>query len=576
MFTREVKVRQGGKTYTYLRLVENVRENGKMRQKVLLNLGPKDSAATNAAKVVKALAPLAKSPFLLPEELAERLKAENAREIGVTLVGNRLWELAGLPEILGEFARRVENVEKTEALIRAMVLNRLSDPESKYGIFRWFKKADIGPGQELLSSYSQKDLSDRFYRAMDVLLPKQKAIENRLYLEMRNLFSIELDLVFYDITSSYFEGQGPPGLAERGHSRDHRHDRPQIVIGLLMAGGLPVAHHVFEGSTKDSTTVEGVLDDLLARFRIRKVLFVGDRGMMTDRIVKSIREKNHEYLFALKRRRCKESMEVLDAPFRGAVLVDGKIRAKEFPAEDGDRLIVCRNAEQAKYDASRRRDIMKAVEKDLKDLQAQVESGRLKSEKKIVAKAAVILSKRYGYRYFDYETRKGFFRYFRKEESLKLEKKLDGTFVLKTNNRVLGIEEIVHAYRDELSNVDRAFKNLKGPVELRPIYHRIERRVKAHVFLCTLSFLLECILQQKLDRAGVKMTAVAALDEMKSMHRVKDVFDDIALCRATEPTKQQNAILGALGLKPPAPSMERLGPKRRRHRQATLPLEGVS
>lgn len=553
MFVREVKVRQAGKTYTYLRLVESVRENGKLSQKVLLHLGQAGSAWGTAAAVMKALAPIARSPYLPPEELAEKLKADTAREFGVTLVGNHLWRLAGLTDILKAVAPRVANFDRTEALIRAMVLNRLSDPESKYGIFRWFKKADIGPGDELLSFFTQKNLSDRFYRAMDVLLPKQKAIEDRIYLNLVTLFSIELDLVFYDITSSYFEGKGPPGLAERGYSRDHRRDRPQIVIGLLMAGGLPVAHHVFKGATKDSTTVEGVLDDLINRFRIRKVVFVGDRGMMTDKIVKAVREKKQEYLFALKRRRCSESQDVLDEPFDDAILVNGKIKAKEFPSSDGDRLIVCRNDEQSAYDASRRQDIMMAVEKDLKALQAKVEAGRFRSMKSIVYKAAVILSRRNGSRYFDFDTGEGHFRYFRKEESLKLEAKLDGTYVLKTNNRSLGIEEIVHAYRDELSSVDRAFRNLKGPIELRPFYHRLTGRVKAHVFICVLAFLLECMLQQKLDFGGVKMTALAALDEMKSMHIVKDTFESLAISRVTEPTKSQEAILGALGLKPPRP-----------------------
>jgi len=154
---------------------------------------------------------------------------------------------------------------------------------------------------------------------------------------------------------------------------------------------------------------------------------------------------------------------------------------------------------------------------------------------------------------------------------LKLERKLDGTFVLKTNNRVLGLEEIVHAYRDDLSNVDRAFRNLKGPVELRPIYHRLPRRVKANVLLYAQSFLLEFILQQKLDEAGVKMKAPAALDEMKSMHRVKDSFDDLVLYRVTDPTPEQAAILGALGLKPPRPSMEGLPSQKSRRTRVPLP-----
>ena len=553
MFARKVNVRIGGKLYTYIRLVENYRENGKRRQRVILNLGREDEAARKAAKIIKGLAPLLDTPYITREDLAEKLKAERAREIGVTLVGNRLWKIAGLDEIIKEVAPRVEDIERTEALIRAMVLNRLSDPESKWGIFRWLKKADIGPGQELLCEFSQKELSDRFYAAMDVLLPKQKAIENRLYLRLRNLFSLELDLVFYDITSTYFEGVGPVGLAERGYSIDHRDDRPRILIGLLMAGGLPVAHHVFKGSRRDSTTVEKVLDDLLSRFRVRKVMFVGDRGMMTEKIANAIRQRGHEYLFALKRRRCKESRWVLDEPFHGSVRVGKNIRAKEFEAEDGDRLVVCRNPEQARFDAARRRDMMKAVEKELKALEDEVSSGRLENEKKIVAKAAVILSRRHGKRYFDYEARRGYFRYFRKEESLELESKLDGVFVLKTNNTERSVEELVASYKDELSNVDRAFRNLKGPLELRPVYHRKPRRVEAHVFICVLSFLLECILQQRLWLAGVRMSAEAALDEMKSMHRVEDVIDDLVLHRVTQPTQEQKKILEALEVRIPRP-----------------------
>jgi transposase len=153
----------------------------------------------------------------------------------------------------------------------------------------------------------------QWYRTLDQLVVHQKSIEQDLFLRLRNLFSLNVDLVFYDLTSTYFEGNGPVGLARHGYSWDGKPRNRQVLVGLVMIEGWPIAHHVFEGNLRDSTTVEKVLRDLETRFGLRRVVFVGDRGMVTSDNLDRLRARGQGYLVGLKRRRQPEIVRYLES-----------------------------------------------------------------------------------------------------------------------------------------------------------------------------------------------------------------------------------------------------------------------
>ena len=218
-----------------------------------------------------------------------------------------------------------------------MVINRLVAPRSKLAITRWLKRV-------YLPQWEGKELSvQHFYRALDVLHQAAEAIEEDLFFEQRSLFEPGLDVVFYDVTSTYFEGRGPEG-AEFGYSRDGHPDRRQIVIGLLVnRDGLPLGHKVFPGNAADAATVPEVLDDLRRRFGIERVIFVGDRGMISRRNIQVLKEAGYGYIVGLRKRagrRCIEALE--EAKKRGLWReIEEGLKVAEVEAGDGERIVIC-------------------------------------------------------------------------------------------------------------------------------------------------------------------------------------------------------------------------------------------
>ena len=202
-----------------------------------------------------------------------------------------------------------------EKYIRMMVVNKLSDPESKLGIFRWLNGVwwpDSEFPEELhnesLKPEEQKGMAKRevmkLYRAMDEMIKKKEELERHIYHKLRDLFSIEVDIIFYDLTSSYFEGRGPEGLARLGYSRDNEPGKTQIVVGVIMCNGFPIGHEVFEGNRVDKKTVKEILDKIKGQYKIDRCIFVGDRGLISKENLEEL-EKGKEFdsILALKKKK---------------------------------------------------------------------------------------------------------------------------------------------------------------------------------------------------------------------------------------------------------------------------------
>lgn len=572
MYLRIVRARGGeGVQHEYVRLVEAYREDGRNKQRTVCNLGRKDLLAAHLDSLVQLLGGETRA--------AASVDATGAWDWGPMLAASVLWRELGLETILdrlGPPARRDAVRLSDRALV--LVANRLCAPSSEHGLARWLETdfvCDRGGRRwlplwreeaERKSSRTPRVRVEmrqvkRWYRTLDQLQERKESIEKELYLRLRDLFSLKVDLVFYDLTSTYFAGHGPPGLGAHGHSRDGRPRNRQVLVGCVMVDGWPIAHHVFQGNWRDSKTVPSVLKDLEERFGLRRVVFVGDRGMVTSENVKLLQDGGQGYVVGLTRRRRENVYRYVEAAARGEwqdcpvgiaaseKSPPPKTRVQEVSSgREGVRIFVVDSEERLDYERTEREKAMKRVRLELEALQRRVEDGKLKAPERIGAAAERVLQRNHGYRYYEWEFVKGRFQYFEHRTNLKREQAYEGKYVIQTEEKHLSAVEAVRVYK-ELSEVERAFSSLKDVIEMRPIYHKTDDRVQAHIFVAALALLLHRGIEKKLKRAGLDLSATEALQALRTV-RVVDLRIDGGTSKrcVTRGTARAGQILAALGI----------------------------
>ena len=573
MYLRTTKVkRSDGHIDEYIRLVESYWNNGSPRHRIICSLGRKELLAPHADALMR---------MLKGEEHSaahQDADAIGAWDWGPMLVARHFWQNLGLQRIVDSCMRPVDDREEVTDRALALVANRLCEPTSEHGIARWLETDYVcnrrgvrwlpewrEDAERLASKRPRVRVKDRqlrqWYGTLDRLVHNKERIEKELFLSLRNLFSLRADLVFYDLTSTYFEGHGPAGLADHGHSRDDKPRNRQILVGQVMIDGWPIAHHVFEGNKRDSTTVEGVLKDIEKRFGLRRVVFVGDRGMVTSDNIELLRSKDHGYLVGLNRRRRPEVMDYIRAA-RGPWLecpMGITVREKTDPPKTlvqevasgkaGIRVFVVHSDERLQYERGEREKAMLKVRSELEALQQRVAQGRLKAAEKIGAAAARILARNHGTRYYDWRLQDGKFEYFEHPVNLAQEKQIEGKYLIQTEEPNFSALDAVAIYK-ELSEVERAFRGLKDVIEMRPVYHQRPHRVKAHVFVASLAFLLNRALEKKLKSAQIDISSEEAWQLLKTVRVVEiDLGDGKQKQSVTHGSARAARILNAVGLK---------------------------
>lgn len=573
MYLRTTKVkRSDGHIDEYIRLVESYWNNGSPRHRIICSLGRKELLAPHADALMR---------MLKGEEHSaahQDADAIGAWDWGPMLVARHFWQNLGLQRIVDSCMRPVDDREEVTDRALALVANRLCEPTSEHGIARWLETDYVcnrrgvrwlpewrEDAERLASKRPRVRVKDRqlrqWYGTLDRLVHNKERIEKELFLSLRNLFSLRADLVFYDLTSTYFEGHGPAGLADHGHSRDDKPRNRQILVGQVMIDGWPIAHHVFEGNKRDSTTVEGVLKDIEKRFGLRRVVFVGDRGMVTSDNIELLRSKDHGYLVGLNRRRRPEVMDYIRAA-RGPWLecpMGITVREKTDPPKTlvqevasgkaGIRVFVVHSDERLQYERGEREKAMLKVRSELEALQQRVAQGRLKAAEKIGASAARILARNHGTRYYDWRLQDGKFEYFEHPVNLAQEKQIEGKYLIQTEEPNFSALDAVAIYK-ELSEVERAFRGLKDVIEMRPVYHQKPHRVKAHVFVASLAFLLNRALEKKLKSAQIDISSEEAWQLLKTVRVVEiDLGDGKQKQSVTHGSARAARILNAVGLK---------------------------
>src|ERR687886_2975712 len=496
MFVREKRING----YTYLYLVETVREDGRAKQRIIKNLGRKEAVTASGAleRLASSLARYAERAVVLSQIEAGKPERLACKRIGAPLLFGRLWEETSCGAVIEDLLSGREFEFAVERAIFATVLHRIMVSGSDRACEKWLVDYDI-PGVDGLALH-------HLYRAMAWLgeeLPTDQQggatpfaprtvkdlIEERLFACRRDLFS-ELSVVFLDTTSLSFTGAGGATLGERGYSKDHRPDLMQMIVGVVIdAEGRPVCSEMWPGNTADVSVLVPVIDRLRSRFAIGRVCIVADRGMICAETIAALEARGLEYVLGARER--------TDSWVRTVVLADQRpftplciprtggeetqLFVKEVKAE-GRRYIVCRNEAEAAKDAADRQAIVAALDQQLK-----------RGDKALIGNSAYrrYLRPTSNARAFEIDAGK-----------LADEARYDGLFVLRTNARITPLQAVLR-YRD-LIQVEQLFRTAKALMRTRPIYHSSDAAIRGHVFCSFLALILRKELDERCRRVGFR------------------------------------------------------------------------
>lgn len=582
MFIRAIKIpSSNGTVHEYIRIVSSVREQGKVKQKVVANLGRRDTLEAVLPMLNRFLQGEGDVASLLTEQGV--IEPLDASTWGPSLVVRHFFEQLGLWKLLDAGRRwprlRPEEDPADDWVSRVLVLitNRLTRPASEHALAHWLETdyACDRAGRRYVAHWKQQqrvqvDLAQlqRWYRTLDHLLVNKEAIEVALFERLRTLFDFQAELVFYDITSTYFEGRGPT-LAKHGYSRDGKPRNVQIVVGVVMIAGWPIAHHIWAGNTRDSTTVPEVIADLKKRFGLVRIVFVGDRGMVTKENLQLFSaEESAGFLLGMTRRQNPEAETLIDRLDESKwieCVVGITAREKKEPPRtrvqevqcdrEGVRVFVVDSDERRAYEERQRTKTMNRAREALQRVQTRVEKGQLKQPAKIGAAVERALQKHHGYRYYAWELTDGKLEISEHPVNLPREKKYEGKYLIQTDQVDLTPQDAVAHYK-ELSEVERGFHSLKDPLGMRPIWHHADRRVQAHIFVAALTFLMERMLERTLKDSQVNLSAQSAIEALQTVRYVQFQVDGEPRSGVTPGNARARQVLKALhltDLRPPTP-----------------------
>ena len=541
MYIRTVTRRnKDGTVATYVQLAHNVWDPMAKRAtpKVLYSFGRAESVDKQA------LRRLARSVggFLGPEEVLRSqarlgelgLGFVGSRPMGGAWVLNQLWQQLGVGQVMARLLAEHQYQSPVERTLFALVANRALAPRSKLAVEEWVEKETVIP--ELKEVAVQQ-----LYRAMDFLLGHRDEVQWQVYTSVADLLNLQVDLLFFDTTTSYFEveeedddGAGH-GFRRRGHSKDHRPDLPQAVIGLAVTReGIPVRCWVWPGSTADVTVVEQVKKDLVG-WKLGRVITVVDRGFVSEDNLKELRKCGGHYIAGERMRSGKAGAEAaLGRAGRYQVVKEG-VEVKEIVVGEGEareRYVVVRNPKQAQRDRAKREELMAKLEKELDGLKGPGHS-----------KACCALLSHPTYGPYLKQDRQG--RPHISREKVAQEAHLDGKYLIRTSDDTLSAAEVALGYK-QLAEVESAFRCLKQELDLRPMYHRLEERIRSHVLLCWLALLLVRVAENRTQE-----TWGTLLPNLNAMHLGEFKGPAGRVLRRTESTPQQQRIFKALGVSEP-------------------------
>ncbi len=522
---------------SYLLVVENVRVNGRIKQRVLQRLGRLDKlrASGRLDSLLASLGRFSEKYTVLGAHATGQSITTRTQSIGPALIFERLWAESGIAEVLGALAGERHFQFSLERAVFLTVLHRLFSPGSDRAAERW-------KGQQGIEGAEKLELH-HLYRTMGWLgeaLPapgtgarvRKDVIEEELFARRRDLFST-IDMVFFDTTSIYFEGEGGERLGENGHSKDHRPDLKQMVVGVVLDNeGRPLCSQFWPGNMSDVKSLVPVVDRLREHFAVREVCIVADRGMISAATIEQIKARGWRYILGVRMRRSREANEsVLGRAGRYEEVypkspdpkAPSPLKVKEVWVEDR-RYVVCLNEDQATKDRHDREAILAALKGVLKQ-----------GDKALIGNR--------GYRRY---VKANGERFSIDEEKIESEARLDGKWVL-TSNTDLPAKELALKYK-QLWQVEAIFRTMKSVLDTRPIYHQNDDTIRGHVFCSFLALLLRYELERRLEQRGIKLEWTDVIRDLDRLQQIELLIEQKKYLLRTETRGTVAKVFQACGV----------------------------
>jgi len=581
MYLRLNHRKKDGKEHTYWSLVETVRTADGPRQRTLCHLGELNgSAQARWLKTIEIFNADGKGRQLqlFPSDLEvpgndvevarvqiHKVRLERVREFGGCFLGLELWRRLELDRFFEEGLDDEEADVPWSRVAAVLAINRLCAPGSELAIEkRWFPTTALDD----LLQIEEGQLNDtRLYRCLDRLLPLKGNLEQHLKERYGALFQADFDVLLYDLTSSYVEGGAAANpMMKRGYSRDHRGDTKQVVIALIVnCDGFPFSYETFDGNRADVTTMETILRMVERKYGKARRVWVFDRGIISEDNLKAIRRRGGQYLVGTPRSKLKQfERELLEGDWKQ---IQPEVEVQRIAVSGGEEsYILCRSTARREKEQAMRRGFSTRIETALRALEKRIASGQLKARDKIQRKIGAIQAR--------YSQVADLYRIdlIEKDNALKLDwspiqdradwqKAREGAYLLRTNLPATNPEQLWKTYI-QLTEAEAGFRVLKSELLIRPFFHQLERRVKAHILVAFLSYALWVTLKHWLRRSSpigapkTPLSPASALSLMSTLRSADIILPttdgrEIRLRRITTATEAQRRLLHQLGVTVP-------------------------
>ena len=569
MFLRPTYVRKNGQRVAYWRLVESYRTARGPRQRTVAYLGQIDEADRLGVQQAAEPRPISRQQTLFSESKPEprfveidhaRVRVENCRQFGGPWLALELVQKLGLHEFLKRVMPRGREEVPWSLTALILVIARLCEPSSELHIAEHFYRQSALC--DLLGVPVDKVDDNRLYRGLDELLPHKRALEVFLKERFGALFGIAYDLLLYDVTSTYFEGQAHANpLAKRGYSRDHRSDCKQVCIGLVVTRcGLPLGYEVFAGNRHDSTTLEEIVETMEARYGQAQRIWVLDRGMVSEDNIAFLKEGHRRYIVGTPKSQLKRFEQSLLSQDWHAIREGLEVKLCVCPDGGAETFILCRSRDRREKERAMHARFEKRIEEGLTKIAASCAKRR---------QPPAVIERRVG-RLLGQNTRAaGLFDVqvgqgknglaqitWKKVERWRTWAQLsEGAYVLRSNVRDWSDEDLWRAYI-QLTEAEAAFCIQKSDLSLRPVWHQKEDRVLAHILICFLAYVLWKLLGQLCQKSGLgdePRRVLAELSELRAVDVILPTKDgrELRTRCVTQPSDHQKILLNRLGFELP-------------------------
>jgi transposase len=581
MFLRQHHRSKDGKEHGYWSLVETVRTPDGPRQRTICYLGELNgSAQARWQKTIEVFNEQGEHTQLklfpndaeLPDDpsvarvLVKKVRVERTRRFGDCYLGLELWKRLGLEEFFTRHLDQEFADVPWSRVAAVLAINRLCDPGSELAIERhWYPGTAL---DDLLHIEAGKINDTRLYRCLDRLLPLKTKIEQHLKQRFGELFQAEFDVLLYDLTSTYVEGAAEENpMMRRGYSRDHRPDCEQLVLALIVnVDGFPFSYELFDGNRADVSTIEAILRTVERKHGKARRVWIFDRGVVSEENLVAIRKRGGQYLVGTPRSKLKQfEQELLKDDFEK---IRPEVEVKQIRIPGGqETYILCRTAGRKEKEKAIRSRFVAKIEKALTGLEKRIAEGKLKDRDKMFIRLGRIQASHPQvadlYEMAVKDSQEGPRLVWRqKPEQQQWIEAREGAYLLRTNLTADSAAELWKKYM-QLTEVEAAFRSLKSELKIRPLFHQLERRVKAHVLVAFLGYALLVTLKHLLKRSASEYSPTQALKRLSELYSVDIVLPtvegreiEIWLRRITKREDDQERLLNQLHLELP----ERLQP----------------